>query len=556
MPNTPITYTCNICNYNCGNRKSSYDRHMKSQRHLDKVNGVSASDADTDNNDDNMSEISQPQHIPSPPPPQRYISHYHPPQPLSHDANYIHLLNENTSLKCEISILKNDLLNTKEELHALKAEFYMFRDMNRNNEIQTIKTQQAITEQVIRMQPVATQPVRNHSAKQPAATAAAAETTPAPVVETKPGKPKLSEYLNTTFPGAVDFEYMMKNFDYNKIINKKNYNNATPYDCIKKTIIEMMREYPKETRPFHFIDKKTKKFITKEQNQWILNKDEYCLFDTIGYTLSLHITKIILNENNKLHELEEKYEEQYKNWDNESRESDEYVKQDIREKKKELLEKGLSSMIVSGNKDKAFQNLKEKDKKTLMMEFLDVFYIDVSHTENDLLYFLTEPAMRPVLEVEETKEERKEEVKAEDGGNATDSSTNSTSSPAPKIDKPKNRRLIIKEPEPTPEERMDYSKYDEKLVYIAERVDCILSKSDYKDWEIEEVLEKHELSYNVDLSYYAGMFKFIHSEYEYDHNEKMRRYLNALQNLKEIVEGNMYYEEEDGDEEKDEEDGY
>ena len=34
--NTPISYTCNICNYSCGNRKSNYEKHIISQKHLNK----------------------------------------------------------------------------------------------------------------------------------------------------------------------------------------------------------------------------------------------------------------------------------------------------------------------------------------------------------------------------------------------------------------------------------------------------------------------------------------------------------------------------------------
>lgn len=34
--NTHISYNCNICNYFCGNRKSSYEKHIISQKHINK----------------------------------------------------------------------------------------------------------------------------------------------------------------------------------------------------------------------------------------------------------------------------------------------------------------------------------------------------------------------------------------------------------------------------------------------------------------------------------------------------------------------------------------
>ena len=32
-------YKCELCNYVCGNKKFNFDKHLKSKKHLKKING-------------------------------------------------------------------------------------------------------------------------------------------------------------------------------------------------------------------------------------------------------------------------------------------------------------------------------------------------------------------------------------------------------------------------------------------------------------------------------------------------------------------------------------
>ena len=42
MPN--MTYRCELCEYDAGNKKSNYEKHLISKKHLKKANGDNMSD--------------------------------------------------------------------------------------------------------------------------------------------------------------------------------------------------------------------------------------------------------------------------------------------------------------------------------------------------------------------------------------------------------------------------------------------------------------------------------------------------------------------------------
>lgn len=301
-------YICKSCNYNCGSKKSSYEKHLKSKKHI----GSSISISTDDDNNDRFSEVSTttPSMRPSPSNnPNTNINNLH------NIMNDSFIMNEIQLLKMQNQLFLNQLQTQNNEIQTLKTQILMSNNQiqNQNNEIQTLKTQymllqnqttQQSQEHIIfknNQQQIQTAnhpytPVRNINRNIPTQSASLAKE-----------KPKLSNYLKETCKDALNFEEFKKygdidmkslipNVDAMMMLNAKEF--------VKKTLFERLRKIKTENLPFRCIDVKNQKVIINKNGKWVLyDKNPYLLFENIECKKNVQLFQIYL-ENERHYTLD------------------------------------------------------------------------------------------------------------------------------------------------------------------------------------------------------------------------------------------------------------
>ena len=338
MPNTE--YKCDLCNYVCGNKKSHYDRHLNSKKHLNKVNGddMSVSSDITETTEYGvMSSLSQPSRNPKPKPTPKRL----PPQSTNtnNDFQIQFILQELTLLKSQNLIYQTEISNLKPQVSSLETKILILN----NNEIQTIKTTQQIHTITPNYQPMYSIPpniqqtnnttpniqqIENIKAVSvPSKKVISNNQTDNSVISNtevketvkKPVKPTLTEYLNTVCSDAGDFEvFCLSNpeVDINKIVSDlKDIPNDQ--EALTNYVMMTLKHTPIEKIPFRCIDVHNKKTIIKVKGKWYNASDE-CrdkFIDMAKARLNDHLLKMVLDETEKQDELIIKTTERIKQYE-------------------------------------------------------------------------------------------------------------------------------------------------------------------------------------------------------------------------------------------------
>ena len=219
------TYICETCNYNGGLKKSNYLKHLRSNKHNQKIN---IKNDETQNGNGN-----------------------------TQNNNIFH---ENNQLKTQIQLLQNQLLQTQSEnFQSLNTDYHIFKNnillQNQNlmNDIQTLRGQIYVHQQFIH-------PQQQHSLNSLSR-----------FIKNENNKPKLSEFLENNCKDVFDYDefILYKNINYEEEIKTlESIHCINPVELTRKLLFQELKKHTLNRIPFRCIDIKRKLVICFRNGKW------------------------------------------------------------------------------------------------------------------------------------------------------------------------------------------------------------------------------------------------------------------------------------------------
>ena len=299
----PITeYKCELCNFNCGSKKSSYIKHLQSRKHLKRLDGddgsVTSEMTETTEyqSHNDLALLTAPQSKPQTPTPSSPII-----PTTNNDFQLNMILQEINFLKSQNLIYQNEISNLKSQVSLLETKIFILN----NNEIQAIKTTQQIqnmtqSQNIQQIQTVAVSNTKSVSKKQtnkqPDNISTEPKETPSP-----PAKQTLTEYLNTECRNAGEFDDFCKEnkeIDINKFVNETHVKEPPNAEVtLSSYVMTYLKHLPLEKIPFRCIDIQNKKVVIKIKGKWYLASEEHrdSFIEYARSRLNEHYSNICVN---------------------------------------------------------------------------------------------------------------------------------------------------------------------------------------------------------------------------------------------------------------------
>ena len=399
MPIQAKAYICELCNYNCGSKKSSYIKHLQSKKHLKQENDVDIS-VKSDITETTNFHSSNHDHISQPQPVQQSLPTV---SQLNNNFQLNMILQDITLLKSQNLIYQNEISNLKSQVSLLESKILILN----NNEIQSIKTNQQIqsilqSQNIQHIQTVAVSNTKLSSKKQ-------VENIPSVIVEEK-RKQTLTEYLNIVCKDAGEFDDFRKEnkeIDIRKFVNESHINNPPNSEVtLSNYVMTYLKHISLEKLPYRCIDLQNKTVVIKIKGKWYLASDEdkNSFIDYAKSRLNNFYTKLVLDY----------YENESKKTENMLRQSQEYQDVILRQQKhmneyidierlNRSIETNFEEQSMNMGRALSFPDVKHSFLNTLFIEVLKYCKIDMKNLEvDDLpLYFtevVVESTQEPLIE--------------------------------------------------------------------------------------------------------------------------------------------------------------
>ena len=399
-------YKCELCNYNCGNKKSSYIKHLQSKKHLKRLDGDDSSVTSemTETTEYNSHHDLALQPAPQSKPQTRTPNN--PTIPTSmNDFQLNIILQEINLLKSQNLIYQNEISSLKSQVSLLETKILILN----NNEIQSIKTAQQIqsmtqSQNIQQIQTVAVSNTKNVSKKQTVNQPTDTTTQSKEILTTPATKQTLTEYLNTVCENAVDFDTFRKSnedIDINKFVNETHLKEPpNAENTLSGYVMAYLKHLPLEKTPFRCIDVQNKKVVIKVKGKWYLASDEDrdSFIDYAKSRLNHHISNFLINYGDKCEKQINKINDGIKQYEHiESQLKQTRDERDRRTIKAEFFEnfdyRGQNRLVETMydeqsailNRAIKFPEVKKSFMDTLLQEVLKYCKIDVRNLEVDEL---------------------------------------------------------------------------------------------------------------------------------------------------------------------------